>query len=239
VFDPFHVKFLYAGAFRSPGVEQENSGTNIRPEMASNFEVETGYRINDNSIVQLNYFDVQIDRPIVYSVDPATDIESYQNFDDVGTRGVEMEYRFRNPLLYATLAYSFYRPSFTGVPLYLVPGHGDQFLGFPSHKITLNGHVKLVGGLGLNPSMIFTSQRYGYASQDADGNPVLKRFGPEVVLNVFLLYRNLFIKGLDAGVGVYDILGANHEFIQPYNGGHAPLPGIGREFISKLTYTWE
>ena len=44
------------------------------------------------------------------------------------------------------------------------------------------------------------------------------------------------IKGLSVGLGVYDALNQKFKFIQPYNGGHAPLPGPSREIIFRLHY---
>ena len=44
------------------------------------------------------------------------------------------------------------------------------------------------------------------------------------------------IKGLTVGLGVYDALNQKFKFIQPYDGGHAPLPGPSREIIFRLNY---
>ena len=53
---------------------------------------------------------------------------------------------------------------------------------------------------------------------------------------MFLLYEDIFLKGLSAGVGVYDLLDVRYSFIQPYNGGSAPLPGPSREVLLKFSY---
>ena len=58
-----------------------------------------------------------------------------------------------------------------------------------------------------------------------------------ILANIFLRYGDLFIKGLDLGVGVYDLFDQQVKYIQPYNSFHAPLPGPSREFIVKLSYT--
>jgi hypothetical protein len=42
--------------------------------------------------------------------------------------------------------------------------------------------------------------------------------------------------GLEPGAGVRDLLDAGTVFVQPYPGGHAPLPGNGREVWLRLRY---
>jgi hypothetical protein len=44
------------------------------------------------------------------------------------------------------------------------------------------------------------------------------------------------VPGLELGAGVYDIADQRYEYLQPYNGGHAPLPGPGRELVFRIAY---
>lgn len=57
-------------------------------------------------------------------------------------------------------------------------------------------------------------------------------------MNVNLRYVDLFTRGLDAAVGVFDLLGQNYQFVQPYDGAHNPYPGPRREFVARLSYTY-
>ena len=66
--------------------------------------------------------------------------------------------------------------------------------------------------------------------------PVWKAFDGVVLANLYLLYRGAFTKDLDLGVGVYDLFDSEYEYIQPYDGGHAPLPAPSRELAVKLSY---
>ena len=70
---------------------------------------------------------------------------------------------------------------------------------------------------------------------DSSDNSVIKRLDPTLLLNFFVRYETP-IKGLSVGIGVYDALNQKFKFIQPYNGGHAPLPGPSREIIFRLHY---
>jgi hypothetical protein len=71
------------------------------------------------------------------------------------------------------------------------------------------------------------------------GNPMLSQVDPALLVNAHLLYRDLGWKGLDVGVGGFNLLGQQVPYLQPYNGGHAPLPGASREFVARVSYSLE
>jgi hypothetical protein len=83
---------------------------------------------------------------------------------------------------------------------------------------------------------VWCTSRYAYNSIDEKGNLLLQKYGPEVLGNIYFRYKNLFVKNLELGFGAYNIFGIHNQFIQPYNGGHAPLPDKSREFIFKVSY---
>ena len=56
----------------------------------------------------------------------------------------------------------------------------------------------------------------------------------QFLLNTLVEYR---WKQMKFGVGVHNLLDEDHWFIQPYQGGFAPLPGRGREYF--LRVRWE
>jgi outer membrane cobalamin receptor len=235
----FHSKLLASQAFRAPGIENINVNADIKPEKTTVFEGELGYQLGYHQFVSLNAYDITIKRPIIYSYDPASMSEIYQNFDQTGTRGVEAEYRLRYKWGYATANWSYYNAAGKNkIALYQVPTDDSVHLAFPAHKVAVTGSVNLTRSLTFNPSAIFTSERFGYMSGDADGNPVLGSRPGGVMLNANLLHRDLFMKGLDAGLGCFNILGKEVLYLQPYDGGHAPLPGPSREFVLKLSYTY-
>ncbi len=87
--------------------------------------------------------------------------------------------------------------------------------------------------------MTFLGERYAYTSYDPVADDVLpEKYDPLLLTNIYINYRNIFIKGLNFGIGAYNILDSEYSFIQPYNGWHAPVPGHGREFVFKLSYTF-
>lgn len=232
----FHVKLLASRAFRAPAIENLNLNPDLRPEKADAGEVEVGYEAGRRLFVSANFFDIRVERPIVYHVDPATFAETYLNFSRTRTRGAEIEARLRGRRGYLTAGYSHYRTVRNGASNYAVPGHDGVVLGLPAHKATLNASCNLTRSLSVNPSLVVVGGRYGYSSLDPAGNPQHKKYRPKHLLNIFVLKKEAFAPGLDLGAGVYDVLDSGYEFLQPYDGGHPPLPGPSREAVVKVGY---
>ncbi|MFH1319591.1 MAG: hypothetical protein ABII90_02930 [Bacteroidota bacterium] len=90
--------------------------------------------------------------------------------------------------------------------------------------------------MSLNPSILYFSERYGYYKNDENGNPLMKKFDSVIPMNINFNYQDIFGKDTNVSIGVYNIFDTEHNFIQPYNSGHAPLPGPSREFVFKLSY---
>ena len=60
-----------------------------------------------------------------------------------------------------------------------------------------------------------------------------------MLLNASVRVDDVPLKGLNFSLGVYNLLGVDYRFVQPYTGGHAPLPGFGREVMLKIGYLFE
>lgn len=231
----FHVKALYTRAFRAPGIQNIQLGLDVKPEATQSIELEAGYQWTEEVSISANAFDISIFDPIIYSYDEETDTEGYDNFDRTGTRGLEAELRFARRGMFVNASYSLAVANDNRVTLYRVAGNDNQMLAMPIHKVALNAGFNVWGPLQLNPSGYFVSERLGFLS-GAIGAPRLGTAPPAVVLNLFATYRDLGLKGLDVSAGVRDVLNAAPPFIQPYNGGHAPLPGPGREVLLRVAY---
>jgi outer membrane receptor for ferrienterochelin and colicin len=234
----FHAKLLASQAFRAPGVENINlSPGALRPEKTTVFEAEAGYEIGEHMFAVVNAFDTTIKKPIIYDYNQATMTEAYQNFDRTGTRGVEVDYRVKYPRGSADINYSYYTAAGkNAVDAYRVPGHDSVLLAFPAHKVAMSGSLHLYRGLSFNPSAVIYGERYGYLTGDADGNAVLGRKAPTALVNLYLLYRDVLVPGLELGAGIYDVADQHYQYLQPYNGGHPPMPAAGREVVFRVAY---
>ena len=114
-----------------------------------------------------------------------------------------------------------------------------RMLGMPAHKVTLLANVNAYRGLQVTPSVSWTSPAAGYLEGDEQGNAVFGFEPGPVLFNVNVSYRSLGVKGLDVGLGVANLLDQRQRFLQPYDGGHAPFPGPGREILGSVSYRYE
>jgi len=235
VFEPFHAKLLASGAYRAPSIENVNyAATTIRPERTWAFEAEVGWRLGDAVRVVANVFDVTIQRPIVFSFDGS---DVYTNEGRTGSRGVEAELHVRWGTSSAEASWSYYDARGKNrVPAYAVAGDESLLVGFAGHKAVLSARLRPLSRLVLSPSLTLLSERAAYDGTEAAGDPAVGRVGARAYLDLFAAWRDLGTKGLEVGLGIRDALDQGQVFVQPYPGGHAPLPGTGREVWLRLRY---
>ena len=246
VFDKYHIKLLYSRSFHSPTIENYDLTPDVKSEKTDTYEVELGYKVNDKMSIVTNLFDISSKNTIVFGALPTSSgkiEELYFNADRIGTRGIETEFRWKEKKNYVTLNHSYYRATDSSIANFKVYDfqtntvtNDKLFLGFPAHKVSLNGHYEVMPKLSINPSLIYYSPRYGYNAVDADGKLVLNKYSSSVLTNVMVRYEGFLVKNLDIGFGVHNLFNEDYKFIQPYNDGHAPLPDQSREFMLKAWY---
>jgi outer membrane cobalamin receptor len=252
----FNVKALFGQNFRAPSIENIRLNPKIRPERTTALEVEIGYQLQYNMFVSANVFDISISDAIIFGNG------GYINYERTQTRGVEIEYFFKDSWGNININYSLYLADNSRLSdsvraqnpyrvwNYRTAANGRQeslftndnvLLGFAPHKITLNSSFNLsalINGLSINPSFVFLSSRYTVSEIKLfEGIQTVQETKPVALLNVFLNYKNAFqVQGLDIGMGVYDALNSQYGFIQPFNFGNAVLPGSTREIVLKTSY---
>jgi len=229
----FNLKAIYSQAFRAPSIENIRLNPAIKPEKTTSEEFEAGYKASETVFLSANVFDIAIKDPIIFnsSTTPAGTTESYRNYDRTGTAGFGLGFKFKSGASRADLSYQCYMAHDNRVDVYSVPLHASYLLGFPRHKFTLTASLPLGPGLSLNPSAIYLSRRYGYA-----GDGSLKVFGERVMTDLNLRMKDRLLKGLALDLGVKDLFKSGYSYIQPYDGGHAPLPAGSREIFIKADY---
>lgn len=239
----FHFKILYSQAFRAPSIQNINLAKNgvVKPEKSNVLEIEFGYQFTPEMLLSVNAFSLTTKDILIYGSagTPGIDyIEWYENATKTGTKGVEMVYSLKKKSLYATVSYSFSNAvaGDSTVVTYNVPETSSQYIGTLAHKLTANSAIYITSKLNINPSAIYGGKRYAYTHLDNSLDPVTSTLDPYIVVNLFLNARDLFVRGLNAGIGVYDILNQRPSIPQAYNGGYAPIPGRSRELVVKLSY---
>jgi outer membrane receptor for ferrienterochelin and colicin len=242
VFNKFHFKTLFSGAFRSPGIGNIDVSKDIKPEKSFVSELELGYRLNDHMFLTANIFDIKISNSIIYFDNGGWEggVDwGYKNADNAGSDGIELEYKVIYPRGFATLNYSYYTQAYRPVPeSYSVPDHPSSALALPQHKMGLVVNYRPVASLAICPSYVLLGKKYGYNSADEEGNGVIGSFGPSSLLNISVTYSG-FYKGMEVSLAAFDLLNQKPPFIQPYNGQFSPYPGRSREIVLKLLFSTE
>jgi outer membrane receptor for ferrienterochelin and colicin len=243
----FHTKALLSQAFRAPSFENINGSVDddgnptITPEETTVFEIELGYLLNEKTQLTANIFDITVQNPIIYYYDPNTEIENYENYNQTGSRGTEVELRHKNSWGFLTFNYSLQSAaSKVDAFLYEVPGYENLSLGMPQHMLKLNATYKIKENLTANISGTWLSERYAIntVEYDVDDNEILVYDKNEAVLllNLFVNYKDLLTDGLNLGLGVNNLLNQKNSFIQPYANYLSPLPDRSTEFVARLSY---
>ncbi len=239
VFNKFHIKTLFSGAFRAPTIGNIELATNIDPEKSFVTEIEIGYRINDFLFATVNIYDIQVNSSINY-FDNGGDERGvdwgYRNAEKAGSTGFEIEFKSLFSKGFASVNYSFYTQALRNIPeLYTIPVRKNVVLGFPQHKLALNTGYQITKNLQVGTSLSFTEKEYGYSHVDEDGIPQISAFDPKYLWNMAITYDNIFLKGISATLSIHDILNQQPVFVQPYNGGLYPYPGPSREIMLKIS----
>lgn len=244
-----HFKLLFSQAYRSPGIENIdlNAGLNppeyepdIMAEKTNVVEFETGRRLTKTMFLSANLFYIKIKDPIVYYFDEQGN-EGYDNMEQTGSYGFEVQYQWKTNNGYLAANYSHYltNENLNKTNDYIVHNDKSALLGSPKHKLNVYGSYNFTKKLSINPSVTYLSSRYAYTDYDAANDDVVQEEIPAKMLaNINLRYESLFVDGLNVSVAVYNLLNADYSFIQPYNGWHSPLPGPSREFLFRLSYSW-
>ena len=232
----FSSKLLYGRAFRiatpweaySTFASGVSAGVVLRPELADTIEAEAGYRFGSHITARANVFYEAIHQPITYI--GATN--SYQNFGEFQAVGAEGEVRgFSGPLA-AFLNLSYVHPVGDTSQIFVSPSK-DQLLASPPLKVTLGAQYRY-RKLQLGGTLTFLSSRVAQSAAFAEGltngaydvqsYPALALLGLSVgVIDVW--------RGLSFRLTGQNLLNADYVLLQPYYGGHAPLPAGDRQVM--------
>jgi len=237
-FGKWYVKASYNKSFRTPAMANISlhlAGTSINPQITHYYESEVGVNVNRNLSVNLNLYKISVLNGIVFSVLNDGFTEGYSNAAKMGTAGLETEAKYSINAMVLQAGYSFYSTGGQNTyEQFAVPGK-QLNLAYPSHKLTLQSRLQLNGHLKLSNSFIFLSDRYGYNGNEEE--PGYINYGKVFQWNIFLQAKDVYLKGLTIGAGVFDITNSRYSYIQSYNSGHMPLPAMSREFVLKLVYS--
>ncbi len=247
---PLSLKGLFSLSFRAPGVENislQFPTAPVRAEHTTFFEFEAGLDLPGKQKISANVFDIRIDSPIAYTLDPMNAQQGYKNLGKQGSRGFEVTYSVRAPSAKLEANYSFYAPTFAeDLGAYVVPGHPDQFMGAPAHRVYARGTVWTWNRIGISPSLLILGPHFRRGPDDPTTGAITATEIPtQALANLYVFKENLGTPGLSLGLGLYNIFGAKYEYVHistsatTFADDQAPFPGLDREVMLRLAYQYE
>lgn len=235
--DHFHLKLLWAEAFRTPILGNIAYNPDLEAEETRALEAEVGFRVGAGGLLTLNGFRNALDKPIVYRADPATGVQSYFNTARLESEGLEAEYHHRAAWGHLAFSWAWVRAVDNAVDIFQVPGHPKDFLAVPAQKGSFRASFHLGWGLSLDPTAVYLASRHGYQTGPAPGPLVLAELPASTILGLQVRWQqHPDAHGWTASLGVQDLLNERPPFLQAYNGGHPGLPGPSREILLRLGY---
>lgn len=234
VFDfGLHAKLLASQAFRTPSFLNRSLQDPERPpvdvERTTVFEAELGYQFGPSLSVTANGFLTIVNDPIVYAPNGG---EVYRNRDQTASVGTELQIQWRMDYFNGQLAYSYYQRVLDPILEYDVP-RTNSLLAAPRHKITSRMNIDPIGWLRITPSLSWLLDRFAYVDDPLQPG----RIPNEALLGLAVTARNVGLDRFDVSLIGHDLLGQRESFPQPYSGGHAVLPGRGRQVLLRLSYS--
>ncbi len=241
VFGPVHMKLLAAQAFRTPSIQNASlervvfPDNVVRREQTTVLEAEVGYEPVEGLIATVNGFYTQIDDPLVYTFEEGVG-ETYVNGDQVFTAGVEAQLSWVLPEGLAVLNYAYYHVIGETLEDFAVPDPASR-LAAPRHKLTARLTYDIVPRLlRVTPSVVWLGERWGFAAGAGD-EPV--RLDDQWLLGLAVTSEDLGLPGFGVGLFAHNLLDQVQTFPQAYAGGHAVLPGPGRQIMLRLSYGYD
>ncbi len=237
VLDKMHFKLLYSEAYRAPGTENIDINPEIAPEHTTVIEFEAGAKLFPSVYITGNLYDITTLDPILYYYDNINEVDGYRNASKTGTRGFELNLKWKFAKGFMNFSYSYYTAEGKNkLAENKVPGNNESLLAIPNHDLTFSSSFKIGSNYSLNPSLSLIGKRYGVTGMNSADVPEVKKFDPVLLLNMTFRAEEVFVKGLSAGISLFNILDQKESYLQPYTGGHAELPGPSRQLMVSIAY---
>ncbi|MES2769096.1 MAG: TonB-dependent receptor plug domain-containing protein [Bdellovibrionota bacterium] len=232
----FNSKLLYGQSYRVPLTFQAYtrlSATDpnaLNPESSETWEYELGYLLQKNLSAKLNIFYLKVKDVITYV--GAQNL--YANQGEMISEGVEGEVQYRLPNVGGFFNFSYVQPRSESSSAYITADK-EHLLGLPNLKLNLGAYY-IWNDFQFGPSLTYLSTRYGQTEVSANsGNTDFsyRSFDAIILTNLSINWREV-AKDIDLRFTVHNIFDEDYLLVQPYYGGHAPMPAYEREFMLNL-----
>ncbi len=236
--EAWNAKLLYGQAYRIPQPWQAYSryfayAGDLRPETSRTVEFEAGRRVGEGSL-RASLFRVDVRDPITYNGDG----NRYFNSGRTVSEGVEAEWRGRAGPATFYLRGSLQRPG-GGTSAGFLDGREDRFIGLAPWLLG-GGLILPLGRVQLGPSFNWVGPKEAQTAASAATNGALRETSPEparLLLNLATRWRP-GPEGLACSLILRNLGGTPYRLVQPYYGGHAPLPALDRQVRVEVGWRW-
>jgi outer membrane cobalamin receptor len=237
-YEKYHFKLLYSKSFRAPSTQNIDLSENIRPEVTTVYEAESGLSISEYSYITLNLYHIATNNPIIYYYNELTDFDAYRNDVQTGSYGFELDYKFKKKSTGINLGLSYYNTTEENEnSIYYCSENSNAHIGFAPIKFTLQLNHNFSKSLSLAINGNLLSSRYGVDYINIDNQEsIYKKYPIQKEINAFIDYNFTKLEGCSIGVGCTNIIDERIYYIQPYKSDHAAIPGAGRVFRIKLSF---
>ena len=237
VTDNYHAKLVYNQAFKIP-----QFGTVASAELVGNpivgaeqltaWEFEYGRRLGPEFYVQGNVYRLSIDDYIAYEPDQFANVTAGK----VEVIGAELMLQAQANWGDVSASYSYSRLESRPLNAFAIDGQPNKVLGVPSHMLKFSWTRQIGRQASLNVSANVVGSRYACVD-DPIGSVCGVPKKLDVEPDVSLYYRNR-IGSWAFGLGLANLLNTDVHYVQPYRGGQAPTPGLGRRLMLDLEYAF-
>lgn len=244
---PLNAKLLYGEAFRAPTIFQTYSiffafRGYLKPELIRSLELELGWRFAPNVQAKVNLYRISVTQAISSSLDAGAFY--VKNAGATYSRGIEASLNLHqgNWGGFANLSYT--QPERRSDPFFLSSDQ-DEFLGLIPLKLNLGAFLRL-GRIQVAPSLMFASARQAQTARSAQSGSAPSSLMPlivesetvpaRVLANLSVTWTRVLGTAMDMRLVGNNLTNASFPVLQPYYGGHAPLPANDRRFTVDLVW---
>lgn len=241
IMNDFHFKLMYSQSYRTPAGRYYSP--DLEPEKGRHFEIEFGYRIGYKHNFVINLYDYRFTDLITVKRDSLLSATSYSNSSAIGTRGIDFEYKYSDETIQLGINAAYYLLYDNNVKSYIVPLRENVTIGASPFRLNFFCSFNFSDWITISPSLSLFSSRIGFTagkiSQTANGLLVenyLENFSPVAIFNLSTTVYDVFLDGLKMNIAIYNFFNQQYDYIQPFLGYNAPLPGKSLTFWTRFNF---
>jgi outer membrane cobalamin receptor len=232
--EAFNAKLLYGRAYRIPLLWEAylrgSFSGGIEPEIADTTEMELGYKFTPHLSAKTNLFFINITKPLVFVGQTNSFVNAGKNQSEGAESELKLSYAHWGG--FANASYATPGPDTSSA---FRTASKKQFIGISPFIANLGSYYRS-GMMEYAPSITYLSHRAGQSPESAlAGTEDTIDYKALALVNFNIIAHDV-LRDLDVNFSVHNLFDTPYVLLQPFYGGHAPLPAQDRQFM--LGVTW-